>query len=99
VFLISRVFFINSSFSNQNEKFLSLVFSSFFLFFSLFSSLHFFWFRQNRGTEKRSAVVECDDGIVVECYESSRGTRSREDEEEEQQQQQHKRKHKQEEDE
>jgi hypothetical protein len=81
------------------KNFFPSFFLFFFFFFSLFSSLHFFWFRQNRGTEKRSAVVECDDGIVVECYESSRGTRSREDEEEEQQQQQHKRKHKQEEDE
>ena len=43
MFLISRVFFINSSFSNQNEKFLSLVFSSFFLFFFHFFRLFIFF--------------------------------------------------------
>ena len=70
--------------------FLSLVFF-FFSFFTFFASLHFFLvFRQK--TEafwSEAPSSNFDDGIVLE-YESSRGTRSREDEEEEQQHQYHK---------
>jgi hypothetical protein len=57
VFLISRVFFINSSFSNQNEKFLSLVFSSFFLFsffFHFFRLFIFFGFVRTEARKKEA---------------------------------------------
>ena len=36
------------------KNFFPSFFLFFFFFFSLFSSLHFFWFRQNRGTEKEA---------------------------------------------